>query len=358
MNDTHTILIVDDNEGVRTFLQALCADNDYASLGAADGQEGVEAAEKHKPDLILMDASMPKLNGFEAIRAIRSREPVKHIPIIMLTGELKSKENMFEGIEAGADDFLSKPIENRELLLRIRNNLRVKDYYDLLEHYNTDLAEQVRERTLELEKANTDLGQSYRETIHRLTLVAEYRDEGTGAHIMRIGCYAKELATKMGFDKTFVEQIFYAAPMHDIGKIGVPDSILLKQSGLSLDEWEVMKGHTTIGEMMLQDSTGPYLITAAKITASHHERWDGGGYPAGLRGEEIPVEGRIVNIVDQYDALRSARPYKPALDHRQVVDIITRGDGRTLPQHFDPDVLSAFAENSERFNELFNKKPL
>ena len=353
MDRKHTILIVDDNEGVRSFLGALCQETGYATIFASDGKEGLEVALSAKPDLILIDAMMPVMDGFDAIRRMRSREAIEHIPIIMLTGELKSKENMLEGIEVGANDFLTKPVENRELLLRIQNNLKIKEYHDLLKSYNSDLEQRVEEKTQDLQRANTNLKKSFRDTIHKLTLVAEYRDEGTGEHIVRIGIFAKDLAESLGCDPSFVENIYYAAPMHDIGKIGVPDSILLKTAKHTDEEWEVMKTHTTIGKTMLEGSDSPYLDMASRITVSHHERWDGFGYPAGLRGEQIPFEGRIVNIVDQYDALRTERPYKPAFNHEKVMGILLQGDGRTSPSHFDPSLLSKFKETEARFAEIY-----
>ena len=356
MDRTHTILIVDDDEGVRSFLGALCTENGYEAIFASDGKEGLEVAESAKPDTILIDAMMPVMDGFDAIRRMRSREAIKHVPIIMLTGELKSKENMLKGIEVGANDFLTKPVENRELLLRIQNNLKVKEYHDLLERYNSDLEQRVEEKTRDLQTANTHLKESFRDTIHKLTLVAEYRDEGTGEHIVRIGVLASELAESLGCAASFVENIYYAAPMHDIGKVGVPDAILLKTGKLTEEEWEIMKGHTTIGEMVLKDSDSPYLDMARRIAATHHERWDGSGYPAGLRGEQIPLEGRIVNIVDQYDALRTERPYKPAFNHEEVMEILVRGDGRTSPGHFDPLLLSKFKETESRFAEIYRSR--
>ena len=186
-----------------------------------------------------------------------------------------------------------------------------------------------------------------------MTRAAEHKDEDTGAHVQRISYYSRELARMLGLDEAFVDKIFFASPMHDVGKIGIHDDILLKPGSLTPAEWEVMKGHAAMGAKILGNSKSPYLKVGAEIALNHHERWDGGGYPNGKRGEEIPLAARIMNICDIYDALRSKRPYKPAFDHLKTVDIITRGDGCTQPEHFDPVILAAFKQNHQSFRDIF-----
>jgi putative two-component system response regulator len=215
-----------------------------------------------------------------------------------------------------------------------------------LQQANDQLEKRVRERTLELQK-------SYLDTIFTLTRAAEHKDQDTGHHVQRISYYSRELATRLGMGEAFIEQIFFASPMHDIGKIGIPDHILLKPSGLTPLEWKVMRAHCAMGARILGASQSPFLRMGAEIAQNHHECWDGAGYPKGRKGEAIPLAARIMNVCDIYDALRSKRPYKPALGHAKVMDIILHGDGRTSPEHFDPAILGVFQTHQETFRDIF-----
>ena len=220
-----------------------------------------------------------------------------------------------------------------------------------LQVYARDLREALevqRCRAKELEKA-------YLDSVHRLILASQYKDEETGAHIVRLSHYVKALALQLGWESSAVELLFAATPMHDVGKIAVPDAVLLKPGPLDKNEWEVMKGHTTYGASLLQGSSSPLLELGQTVALNHHERWDGSGYPSGLRGEDIPRSARVVMIVDQYDALRTERPYKPALTHGHVCDVLLNGDGRTLTQHFDPDVLRAFRDIHFKFEVVYER---
>jgi len=339
-----SILIVDDREVNVLLLERMLRRAGYVSITATmDPFEVSELHLKNRYDLILLDLQMPDMDGFQVMEGLEKIEPGGYLPVLVITAQPQHK---LRALQAGAKDFISKPFDLAEVLARVHNMLEVRLLHKELHQYNDVLEERVRERT-------ADLQESYLETIFTMMRAAEQKDENTGAHVHRISYYSCELAGVLGLDEEFVDSISFASPMHDIGKIGVPDHVLLKPSRLTPDEWEIMKGHTSLGSKILGKGKSPYLKMGAEIALNHHERWDGAGYPNGKRGEAIPLTARIMNICDVYDALRSKRPYKPSFDHLNAVDIITRGDGRTQPEHFDPNILEAFKQHHQAFHDIF-----
>lgn len=348
MNETKKaarVLVVDDEERNRRLLVAMLEADGHVAMQAADGAQALQFARQTPPDILLLDIMMPGMDGYEVARALKADAATQSIPIVMVTA-LDDRKARLRGLEAGAEEFVTKPVDRAELAIRIRNLLRLKEYSDFLADHNRILDAQVKERTQQLVS-------SYRESIATLTRAAAYKDEETGAHVARISRYCVELAQALGMDAAFCDIIQYASPMHDVGKIAIPDAILGKPGPFEPHEWEIMKTHAALGEKLLSGTDSPYLVMGAEIAGAHHERWDGGGYPRGLRGEAIPLSARIMNICDQYDALRSRRPYKPALPHDKTLEIITVGDGRTMPAHFDPAVLEAFMRCRYRFRDIF-----
>jgi putative two-component system response regulator len=341
------ILIVDDDRRNREFLKTILSASGYLPIEAENGMTALEIAGKMYPDLILLDCMMPDVDGFYVSRQLKEGTATRTIPVIMITG-MTDRESKLRALENGVEDFLSKPIDRAELQVRVKNLLRVKEYSDFLANYNHRLEQEVAERSKEILS-------SYFETVLTITRAAEYRDEETGAHIRRIGIYTRELAQLLGLSKEFVETIATTSPLHDVGKIGIPDHILFKPSSLLPDEQVIMKSHARLGAEILGGgkSISRFTKMGAEIARSHHEKWDGSGYPDKLKGEEIPLSARIMSITDVYDALRSRRPYKPPFSHQETCRIILEGDGRTAPTHFDPPVLEIFRKNNKIFEEIF-----
>jgi putative two-component system response regulator len=335
-----TVMVVDDVEAnIDVLVEAL--GSDYEVSVAMDGKTALEAVADAKPDIILLDIMMPEMDGYEVCARLKADKSTAGIPVLFLTAMTEERDEA-RGLAMGAVDYITKPFSPDLVKSRVHNQLELKLHRDHLEKL-------VAQRTRQLRKGYVD-------TVHRLTLSSEFRDEDTGSHIKRISFYTRELSLRMGLEKEFCDTIFYASPMHDVGKIAIPDSILLKEGTLDDgDEWKVMKSHTEIGAKILEGSASPFLQMAVDIAHCHHECWNGRGYPRGLKGDEIPLTARIMNITDQYDALRSKRPYKPAFDQEKSVSIITKGDGRTMPDHFDPEVLAAFEKSVDIFAEIFEE---
>jgi putative two-component system response regulator len=342
-----TILIVDDKPNNIKLLEAILKPEGYCTLSANNGSEALAAVARQAPDLILLDVVMPDMDGYQVAGKLKLDSATANIPIIMVTG-LHDRNSRLIGLNTGAEEFLIKPVDSAELRMRVRNMLRLKEYSDFLSQHNNILEKQVQARTTELHK-------SHIETIYAMTRAAEHRDDDTGAHVRRISHYSRHLAETLGMDSDYCNMIHYASPMHDIGKIGIPDHILLKKSVHTPDEFAVMKTHCVLGAGILAGCDSHYLKVGSEIALSHHERWDGSGYPDGLAGEDIPLVARIMGVCDVYDALRAKRPYKPAFDHAKTMGIIVDGDGRTLPEHFDPAVLDAFKHCAHRFNEIYQE---
>jgi putative two-component system response regulator len=312
---------------------------------------------REKPDVVLLDVMMPQVDGIQILQAIRADPALAHIPVLILTASTDS-DTKRRALESGATDFLAKPVDPSDLIPRIRNALIVKAHHDHLSRYSEQLERQVRLRTVELEASRLQV-------IHCLARAAEYRDDTTGRHVIRVGRYTTLLARELGFADTDAEMLGLAAQLHDVGKIGLPDAILLKPGPLLPEEFTIVKRHCEIGHGIVQPlqdedwhalktcadsglaSAGEntILLTAARIALTHHEKWDGSGYPRGLSREAIPVEGRITAVADVFDALTSARSYKPAMPPELAVQTMEKGRSA----HFDPNILDAMLRRLDDF---------
>jgi putative two-component system response regulator len=337
------VLAADDQEETRRVLQRALMSLGYEVEVACDGIEAL-AKLPLGVDLVLVDARMPGLDGFEVARRIRAEPEHRDIPIIMVTG-LDSREDRLRAVEAGVSDFIAKPFELTELRVRTESLLRLKEATDALKRHRAELEQTVTKRTADLRAALEGMAEAQRstyaahlDTIRRLVIAAEYKDRDTAAHIERIGLYSELIATRLNLPPGEIELIRHASPMHDVGKIGIPDAVLLNPRKLDPDEWEIMKTHTTIGARILHGSPSPVLQAGEVIALAHHERWDGSGYPAGVRGEDIPLAGRICAVADVFDALTSDRHYRDALPNDTVWEMMQGERG----QHFDPGVLDVF----------------
>lgn len=328
------ILIVDDSVREQDIMSCLCMDLGHDYIISENGYDAIDKAANELPDLILMDIMLPMLNGFEATKMIRQNQKTRHIPIIMITS-LDAQNDKIKGIECGANDYVNKPFNVKELTLRIKNNLVEKNYRDFLENHGKQLEE------------------GYRDAIFRLSKAIAFHDNKAGAHIKRIGLYCRELSLTLAMDKDFINTIHSASSLYDIGKTAIPDTILTKVEKLTNEEWNIIKSHTTRGANFLKGSSLPFMKMAEEMALSHHEMWSGTGYPQGLKGKEIPISARIVNLADRYDALRSSRPYKKNMEHEEALSMILQGCDRWNRDDYDPEILNAFEKIASRFEDIY-----
>jgi len=342
------IAIVDDEHSVTSLLSALLEHEGYKSLCFNSGQAFLDYLKDDRIDMVLLDLMMPGLSGYDVIKNIRDNETVEYTPILIISA-LTDRQSRLKALSLGIDDFLSKPIDREELWLRVRNTLKVKAYQDQLLSEKSLLECTVKQDA-------EDIQLSHIETIRTLIVASEFRDDDTGAHVGRIGLYAKQLAQLKKLPTEYIDALYYASALHDIGKLALSDCILQKPGPLTEDEFKQVKQHTEIGARILSKaSISPYLKLGAEVAIAHHECWDGSGYPYALKAHKIPLGGRIVAICDVYDALRSPRPYKPAFDHDKTISILRHGDGRTRPEKFDPELLRLFLTNESLFAEIYQQ---
>lgn len=347
------IMIVDDEAMNIKILRRLLELEGFTNfVTTSDAPTALSLIRQEQPDVVLLDLMMPFVSGLDILAEVRGDATISFIPVVILTA-VTDHDTRVRAVELGATDFLNKPVDASELLPRVRNVLAVKGYQDQLRRYNNDLEAAVRQRTAELEISRRDL-------IHCLARAAEYRDDDTGQHVLRVGRYTRLIAEAMNLSEELIETLEQAALLHDIGKIGIPDAVLLKPGRLTEDEFAMMqkhpgfgkriltsysseeekafKRHAEVGAHILEVGSSRILDLARTIALTHHERWDGTGYPLGLKGTDIPLVGRIVAVADVFDALSSRRTYKKAFPLDECFQIMRESRGT----HFDPDVLDAF----------------
>ena len=340
--DIH-ILVVDDQQIVRVALLKILRMHGFTCREAASGQQCLEIAERERIDLVLCDIRMPGMDGLSLVKALAPRIPQT---AIVMVSSMDNAEMAMECLRCGAYGYVLKPFKTNDILIAVANGLRRRmlelEYRDRQEL----LARRVLEQTLVIRA-------SREEVALRLISASEHRDNETGAHVRRIGLYAAEMGRVLGWEQEDVECIRAAAPMHDIGKIGVPDRILQKGGSLTEEEWIIMKTHTTMGANILRDSTVPFIQMGARIADCHHEKWDGSGYPRGLRGPDIPIEARITCLVDVFDALSNRRVYKRPWEEEEVLAYIHTESGRL----FDPELVASFFDNYPMFRDIKELHP-
>ncbi len=346
------VLVVDDNDFVLDAVGEVLRQKGYIVMLCADSREAMGMIRAGGVEAVLTDIRMPNVSGLSLLEKIHEHDG--DLPVILMTAYAEL-HTAITALKSKAFDFIIKPYRPDHLAHAVQKAVKYYRLVKMERNYRTRLEEEVSNRSDELAGALEMVRDMSQELVTRLTVISEYRDDDTGAHIKRMGLYAGTLASELKMPGDFVDDITFAAPMHDIGKIGIPDSILLKPGALTDIEFEFMKLHTVIGERMLVGSTHSKMQKAGIISLCHHEKWDGSGYPRGLKGGDIPVEGRIVNIADQYDALRSRRPYKIPMGHQEACRMLLEGNQRNRPSHFDPDVLGAFKRAAPVLEEIFEK---
>lgn len=338
----NTVMVVDDQSTGRAILEQVVRslDERVAVEGFARPVDAVVWATRHVSDLVLVDYMMPDMDGIEFVKRLRALPGYEHVPIVMVTVH-DDRKVRYAALDAGITDFLTKPVDARECLARCRNlltlrrqQLALEDRRRLLEHMVEDATREVRERE--------------KETLLRLARAGEFRDEETGYHLIRMARYSRLIAAAIGLDRDEAETVELAAPLHDIGKIGIPDQILLKPAKLDEAEWQIMRRHPLIGHEILKGSASKYVRMGALIALGHHEKFDGTGYPNGLVGDHIPLCARIVAVADVYDALTSPRPYKPAWPAERAFQYLAAQRGR----HFDPRLVDAFISLRREITEI------
>ena len=342
MNNKRQIVIVDDQSTGRMILEKIILQiaDDIAVIDFDDPIKALHWLNNNQADLIVTDYRMPGLNGVEFIKEVREISTCEHIPIMMIT-VVSEKEVRYEALEAGATAFLTRPIDQIECRTSCRNLLKLHKQHVIIQDKADWLAQQVN-------IATEQILQREKETILKLAKAGEYRDEETGNHVIRMAKYSMEIAKELGLSEAECEDLEQAAQMHDIGKIGVPDNVLLKEGKLTPEEWKKMQSHTTIGYEILSGSQSKYMQMGAIIALNHHERFDGRGYPNKLKGYAIPLIARIVSVADVFDALLSVRPYKKAWPLQNAIDFLQTNSGT----QFDPKCIEAFNKCLDKFKQI------
>jgi putative two-component system response regulator len=349
MRDPQTgrVLVIDDQAQNLRLVEAALRRAGFGTVrGETDPVRGLAAWRQEDPDLLILDLDMPKMNGFEVLEAMQEEiGPSVYFPILILTADI-SREAKQRALKAGAKDFVTKPFDTMDLVLRSSNLIQTRFLHLQIAKQNEELEARVKQRTIELEEAQA-------QTLERLALAAEYRDDDTGQHTRRVGSLSAALARELNLPPEQVDLIFEAAPLHDVGKIGIPDSVLLKPGRLTAPEFEQIKTHTRIGAELLRGTSSPLLQAAEEIARSHHEKWNGTGYE-GLSGNGIPLHGRLVSVADVFDALTHARPYKEAWSVDDAIAEIVSQSGH----QFDPAVVEALVQIASRgmLDELLDDK--